>query len=235
MARFSLQISDMTLEELAFVSSMFHPANLSNVVGQPAPAAPEAPAAPAAPETAATEDPSVTPIARKRGRPPKTMPANTGTPTTAVIPTEVPPARAVEVTAPASIELPDEAEIVVAAPIAQPDDAIEVVVQPVAAPAGYTGEGVLSMESLMAKARILGTGKFKQMALLAVLNAMGAPSLPKIAKSEWAAFDALLDAAIAYSNITGSTLDGLKHACVGGQYAAATETLTNLVAQSMGL
>lgn len=103
---------------------------------------------------------------------------------------------------------------------------------PDAAPAT---DGALTLEALTTKARLLGTGPLKQLALLAVLNAMGVQSLGKVPKEHYPALDRLLDAANAYGGTPGATLQFVQHACPAGQYDAAAVALNAATAASMGL
>lgn len=147
----------------------------------------------------------------KRTTAPASLPANTSAPAAPAAPSAAPAAAA-----------------------AEPEAAKEEVVQ-VAAKLTAVDTTGLTLDGLVAKCRIVGTGPLKQMALVSVLRAMGAPSVNKIPVEQYPAFDALLDAVTAYAGTPGASSDGLKEVCQAGKYDDAITSLHGLVAASMGL
>ncbi len=155
------------------------------------------------------------------------------------------PARGVRVKRGAPAAIPAGAPAIAAAPTppvpaapAAPVPAAPVPAAPVPAapvPIESAAEGVVTIDSLLAKGRILGKGPLTQMAVLAVLTAMGTPSFVKVPPAQFGDLNALLDVAIAYADTPGATADALKTMCQPGQYDAAIDTLRGVVNSAMGL
>lgn len=211
MPRFSLTISDLDERQLAALAAacadLPDDADDGDDTGEDSP-------------TTDTTDAPAPKTRKKRVKKakPATLPANTGSP--APVPAAAP-------AAPATTSADPQPVTTSAAPEAAP-------AAPAPAPAAPAATGP-TMESLIAKARTLGTGPLGQTALLAVLNAMAVNSLPKVPEAQYPALDALLDASIAYSGTPAPTKDWFKAVCQTGQYEAATAALTEAVNAAMGL